>query len=103
MSDRRDFLKTFLAGGAAVLLARDLAYGGSFGTERWPPLYDDPNDPWSQVPEILKRINAPVFPDDTFDVTNFGSVGDGKTEYNGDFRKEIEECNEAGNGRVVMS
>ena len=34
---------------------------------------------WAQVPEILSRIVAPVFPAREVVVTEFGAVGDGKT------------------------
>jgi polygalacturonase len=100
MSDRRVFLKTFLASGAAVLLSRDLASGYGFGGG--PSLYDLADDPWAEVPVILKRIKAPAFPDREFKVTQFGATGDGKTDCTEAFRAAIHACNQAGGGRVLV-
>src|SRR5437773_4213560 len=99
MSDRRDFLKTFLASGAALALRRELISGqalkstfsGIFST-----------GPWAQVPEILARIEPPVFPQRTFNVTSFGALGNGKSDCTDSFRQAIEACTKAGGGRVLV-
>ena len=57
---------------------------------------------WDQLPDILGRIKAPVFPDRTFDITDFGAKGDGKTKCTEAFAKAIQACHEAGGGRVVV-
>lgn len=57
---------------------------------------------WNQVPEILKRIVPPTFPDKDFDVTNYGAVGDDNTDCSLAFAKAIEACSKAGGGRVVV-
>src|SRR5215210_8749903 len=97
MSDRRDFLKRTLAGGAGALLLNHLSSGealaGAFAADA---------DPWSRVPEILKRIKAPVFPKRDFAVTKYGAKGDGKFDNTEAFRKAIADCNKAGGGRVVV-
>lgn len=57
---------------------------------------------WSQVTEILDRIHAPLFPAHEFVITEFGAVGNGKTDCTGAIRKAIETCGAAGGGRVVV-
>ena len=57
---------------------------------------------WAQVPEILSRIVAPVFPAREVVVTEFGAVGDGKTDCTAAISKAISVCASAGGGRVVI-
>lgn len=57
---------------------------------------------WEQVPEILKNIVAPAFPDKKFDITKYGAIGDGNTLCTEAFKKAIEDCSEAGGGFVVV-
>jgi len=93
MNDRRQFLKSSLMGGAILLARPNLMEG----------LASDPRDPWSEVPKILERIKAPVFPNRDFDVSKFGAVSDNSTDCTGAFQKAITACHEAGGGRVVVS
>lgn len=57
---------------------------------------------WSQVPAILSRIKAPVFPARDFKITDFGAVADHKTDCTEAIRKAIEACYAKGGGRVVI-
>lgn len=57
---------------------------------------------WARVPEILKRIVAPRFPDRQFVVTRFGAVGDGKTDCTRAFAAAIAACHNAGGGKVIV-
>jgi hypothetical protein len=57
---------------------------------------------WAQVPEILARIVPPTFPNRDFAITDFGAVGDGKTDCTEAFRTAIEACHRGGGGRVVV-
>ncbi|MDW8309392.1 MAG: glycoside hydrolase family 28 protein [Verrucomicrobiales bacterium] len=57
---------------------------------------------WARVPDILKRITPPRFPDRDFVVTQFGAVGDGKTDCTKAFADAIAACHKAGGGRVVV-
>src|SRR5947207_10960986 len=103
MANRRDFLKTLLAGSGGVLLAAEFSatgFGKAF-SRGFAANYAD--DPWLQVPQILSRIKAPVFPARDFPVTRFGAVGNGKTDCTEAFRKAIAACNKAGGGRVVVA
>ena len=57
---------------------------------------------WDLLPDILRRIVPPTFPDRDFDVTEYGAAGDGVTDCNLAFKKAIAACTEAGGGRVVV-
>src|ERR1017187_5488789 len=57
---------------------------------------------WSQVPGILARIQAPVFPARDFVTTNYGAVVGGKTDCTAAIGKAIAACAKAGGGRVVF-
>jgi polygalacturonase len=58
--------------------------------------------PWGQVPEILARIQAPVFPAHDFAITNFGAVADGKTDCTTAIGRAIATCAGAGGGRIII-
>ena len=57
---------------------------------------------WAQVPEILKRIVPPTFPAHDFVITNFGAVGDGKSDCTVAISNAISVCAENGGGHVVV-
>jgi polygalacturonase len=57
---------------------------------------------WAQVPEILARIQAPVFPARDFVITNYGAVADGKTDCTEAIARTIDACVKKGGGRVVI-
>ncbi|MDX6696464.1 MAG: hypothetical protein QOF02_4067, partial [Blastocatellia bacterium] len=103
MKTRRDFLKTFLAGSGAMLLAPALRGQTAFGSIS-PALFNAyaADDAWAQLPLILKRIKPPVFPKREFDITRYGAVADGKTDCAAAFRQAIAACNKAGGGKVVV-
>lgn len=77
---RREFV---LLGGAAALLR-----GASTG--------------WDEVPAILKRIQAPKFPDRVFPIVKYGAKPDGMTDCTAAFKNAIAACNKAGGGRVEV-
>lgn len=60
------------------------------------------NDPWLLADEIRERIQAPVFPDRDFVVTEFGALADNKTDCTKSINDAIRACAEAGGGRVVI-
>jgi len=57
---------------------------------------------WAQVPEILARIQAPVFPARDFVITNYGAVAGGKTDCTEAIGRTIDACVKKGGGRVVI-
>lgn len=59
-------------------------------------------DPWSRVPAILARIKPPRFPQQCFDIRDFGAVGDGATKNTAAFRRAVDACHKAGGGHVVV-
>lgn len=59
-------------------------------------------DPWAALPSILSRIQPPRFPDRVFDLAKYGAAGDGKTDCTAAFRRAIDECSQAGGGRVAV-
>ena len=97
MSNRRDFVKAVLAGGAAALLMRQLASGRPVDRAFPATLFPDyaAADPWAQLLSILKRIKPPVFSRRDFSITHFGAVGDGQTDCTEAFRKAIAAPNPA--------
>src|SRR5258708_3152408 len=102
MTTRREFIKNALIGGTAVFATSRLLSRQAFA-ELYPGSWPHPqeDEAWAQVPKILKRINAPVFPRRDFHVTRFGAVGDGQTDCADAFRRAITACHQAGGGRVV--
>ncbi len=60
------------------------------------------NAGWEQVDEILSKISAPQFPDQNFNITDYGAIGDGQTDCTEAFKKAISAANQAGGGRVVV-
>ncbi|HEY6186292.1 MAG TPA: glycosyl hydrolase family 28 protein [Pyrinomonadaceae bacterium] len=107
MTDRRAFLKTFIVGGTAALVAPRLLQGHTLAAtgetiDRLAPVSASQADAWAQVPKILQRIKPPVFPRRDFDITRFGAKNDGATDCTEAFHKAIAACAKAGGGRVVV-
>jgi unsaturated rhamnogalacturonyl hydrolase len=56
---------------------------------------------WAEVPTILSRIKAPVFPARLFPITDFGAAS-GQADCTEAIGNAIEACARAGGGRVVV-
>lgn len=57
---------------------------------------------WNQLPQILARINAPVFPDKTFNIIDYGAKTDGIGLSTSAINNAITACNTAGGGKVIV-
>ncbi len=57
---------------------------------------------WDAVPQILAHIQAPVFPDKNFPISDFGAKADGTTDCTDAIAKAIAACHAAGGGHVVV-
>ena len=100
MSNRRDFIKNIVTGGAGIALSSLSSHAIVRAIDRW--AFFTADDPWSQASQILARIKAPVFPARDFPITKFGAAANGKADCTEAFAKAIEACNKAGGGRVVV-
>jgi polygalacturonase len=61
-----------------------------------------PEDPWTQMDDILTRIDPPDFPADTYAITDFGARSGGDSDCTDAIRLAIERCSQEGGGRVVI-
>ena len=91
MHNRRQFLQSATLATSALVLTRCAVLGRSRS-----------DDGWDMVPGILARIRPPQFPNRDFNITQYGAVGDGRTDCSAAFRQAINACNAAGGGRVVV-
>jgi polygalacturonase len=57
---------------------------------------------WARVPAILARIPALSFPPRDHVVTDYGAVGDGRTDDHAAIVRAIAACADAGGGRVIV-
>jgi polygalacturonase len=57
---------------------------------------------WNQLPVILSRIHAPVFPNKDFNIVSFGAPTNGTTISTAYIQKAIDSCSSVGGGRVVV-
>ena len=57
---------------------------------------------WEQLNVILSNINPPVFQNKTFNIADYGAVGDGITDCTNAFKNTIDDCSKNGGGKVVV-
>jgi polygalacturonase len=77
---------------AGVVLAMSWGYSSASGAATTEPSERNP----------MPAVAAPVIPDKTFDLKDFGAVGDGKTMNTAAIKKAIAACEKAGGGKVVV-
>lgn len=58
--------------------------------------------PYDKVEEILALITEPVFPDKTYNIIDYGAIGDDKTDCSSAIQKAITVCNADGGGKVLV-
>lgn len=58
--------------------------------------------PWAYADKIIEQTTVPSFPEKDFPITNFGAIGDAKTDNSVAFKKAISACSSAGGGRVIV-
>ena len=63
---------------------------------------EEVNDHLKNLPFNSFEIQLPFFQDKTFNIKDFGAVGDGHTMNTEAFKKAIEACSEAGGGTVLV-
>jgi polygalacturonase len=61
-----------------------------------------PPDDWSGMAAILRRIVPPTFPAREFRVTDYGAIGDDKSDNRDAIARAIAACTSAGGGHVVV-
>src|SRR5213592_2816799 len=105
MTNRREFVKSLIAGGTGALVVPQLLRAGSPFIATSPILltHEPAEDPWSEATKILARIKPPVFPRRDFNIIDHGATADGSGDSTDAIRKAIEVCHSAGGGRVVFS
>jgi polygalacturonase len=60
------------------------------------------DDAWARAADIVKKVKAPVFPKQVFDIMKFGASPEGTTLSTTAIAKAIGECARAGGGRVLV-
>src|SRR5262245_50229662 len=96
MINRREFMSSAAAGAAGLIAGTDSHGLGTAGYR------SDSSPGWSQLPSVLRRIQAPVFPKRVFSVAKFGASGDGEKDCTSAFREAIAACSAAGGGTVLV-
>lgn len=57
---------------------------------------------WDKVPEILKNIHEPVFPDVVFNILDYGAKSDTTVDSRNAILAAVNACNLAGGGKVMI-
>lgn len=99
MRSRREFAK-FLLMGAGALLGSPSGFSGESATGV--SSVPGSKSPWAEVPAILTRIKAPIFPNRDFDIARYGAIAGGEGDSTAAFKKTVAACSTAGGGRVVV-
>lgn len=60
------------------------------------------SDPWVEASEIIRKIIIPTFPNQSYDITAYGAIGDGVTDCTEAFKSSITKCSQSGGGKVIV-
>ena len=63
---------------------------------------NQPVSGWDNADLIVKSITLPQFPDKDYDISQFGALGDGRTDCLPAIKQAIDKCNYEGGGRIVI-
>ena len=63
---------------------------------------EPPDSGWARLPEIVSAITRPSFQDKDFNVIDYGAKNDGVTICTDAFKAAIEDCHNAGGGKVIV-
>ncbi|MBB3053508.1 polygalacturonase [Prauserella isguenensis] len=85
-------LCTGVAAGSGATAAPEPDSQGSAGKD---PL-------WNMADRIVDRVEEPAIPDQRFRVTDYGAVGDGRTDDHDAIMAAVRAADESGGGRVVL-
>jgi polygalacturonase len=91
---RREFISSTLSVAVGSTLFPVIGFAGSSKAAA---------DPWMYAQALRQQFKPPQFADRDFPVTDFGAVGDKKTDCTKAINDAIRACSEAGGGRVVVS
>jgi polygalacturonase len=58
--------------------------------------------PWDFIGEILENIKTPDFPDNTYNILDFGAVANGETPSGKAINEAINQCSKNGGGTVIV-
>lgn len=60
------------------------------------------NSPWEVMNQVIKSVKVLEFPDNTFNIMDFGAISDGKSDNTEAFKNTIKACADAGGGKVIV-
>lgn len=60
------------------------------------------NNQWTAMQDIIDLVKEPVFPNKNYNVSNFGSIADGKFDNTQVFKNVIKTCSENGGGKIIV-
>ncbi|MFU8852066.1 glycoside hydrolase family 28 protein [Micromonospora sp. SL1-18] len=89
--------RTFLRSMGVVGLAAYALQPGSAAASPLPP-----GNPWARAEYISGKVRRPHFPNRSYDIRQFGAVGDGVTNCTEAIKQAIQTCHAAGGGHVVV-
>ena len=97
LTSRRNFLTTI--GLASACSGFPVSSHAKEAHEKCPIV--DSSEAWKRVPDILAKIKPPVFPNQQFNVLDFGATKNSNRNSRKAIQQAIDKCTCSGGGRVV--